>query len=188
MNSTQENLKIAVLIGSLRKESYNRKLADAAAKLAPDNLSFEILQIDHLPFYNSDLEGDQAPKSWRQLRDQVRQADGVLFFTPEYNRSTSAVLKNAIEVASRPYDQNAWSGKPGALISSSMGQLGAFGANHHLRQIMTGVNIATMAHPEAYISNTAQLFDETGELINESTRDFLRNYMAAFEAWVRQNH
>lgn len=187
MTNTQKALKIGVLVGSLRKDSYNRKLAHAAAKLASENLELEIIEIGNLPLYNSDLDGEDAPVAWREFREKVRQADGLLFLTPEYNRSISGALKNALDVGSRPYGQSAWSGKPGAVISSSMGALAAFGANHHLRQALVFLDVPAMAQPEAYIGNTGELFDEAGELINEGTRDFLKNYMAAFERWVRKN-
>lgn len=187
MANTQEQLKIGVLVGSLRKESYNRKLAKAVKKLAPESLSLELIEIGDLPLYNSDLDGEDPPSTWREFRQSVREVDGLLFFTPEYNRSTSAALKNALDVGSRPYGHSVWSGKPGAVISVSMGAIGAFGANHHLRQALVFVDVPTMAQPEAYIGNAGELFNEEGELINESTRDFLKDYMTAFEEWVRTN-
>lgn len=187
MASTQEQLKIGVLVGSLRKDSYNRKLARAVKELAPKTLSLELIEIGDLPLYNSDLDGEDPPSTWRVFRNKVREVDGLLFFTPEYNRSTSAALKNALDVGSRPYGQSVWSGKPGAIISVSMGAIGAFGANHHLRQALVFLDVPAMAQPEAYIGNAGELFDAEGELINESTRDFMKEYLTAFEEWVHRH-
>jgi chromate reductase len=125
--------KIAVLIGSLRKESWNRKIANALITLAPDVIEPEVISIGDLPFYNEDLE-TSPPAEWLEFRSKLASFDGVLFVTPEYNRSVPAVLKNAIDVGSRPYGKSCWDGKPGAVVSVSPGNIGAFGANHHLRQ------------------------------------------------------
>ena len=176
--------KIAVFVGSLRKESFNLKTAKALIELAPESLSFEIVDIGSLPFFNEDLEGT-PPSEWTTLRDQIKAADGLLFLTPEYNRSVPAVLKNAIDVGSRPYGQNSWSGKPGAVVSVSIGNISGFGANHHLRQSLVFVNVPAMAQPEAYIADATGLFDDSGRLTNESTKEFLRNFMLAFEKWVQ---
>lgn len=185
--SAQGTLKIGVLVGSLRKDSYNLKLAKAAAKLASDGLALEVIEIGDLPLYNPDLDGEYAPEAWQAFRGRVGAVDGVLFVTPEYNRSMSGSLKNALDVGSRPYGQSVWSGKPGAVISSSMGALAGFGANHHLRQALVFLDVPAMAQPEAYIGNAGALFDEEGELVNEGTRAFLKSYMTAFEVWVRKN-
>lgn len=178
--------KIAVFVGSLRKESYNLKTAKALMALAPDSLSFEIINIGSLPYFNEDLEAT-PPDEWTALREQIKAADGLLFLTPEYNRSVPAVLANAIDVGSRPYGQNSWDGKPGAVVGVSIGNIGGFGANHHLRQSLVFVNVPTMAQPEAYIGDASGLFDEAGNLTNESTREFLKNFMLAFEKWVETN-
>lgn len=178
--------KIAVLVGSLRKESWNRKIADTLIKLAPDTLEAEIIRIGELPLYNQDLEAD-PPAEWVNFRTHLSTFDGVLFVTPEYNRSVPAVLKNAIDVGSRPRGKNCWEGKPGAVVSVSPGQLSAFGANHHLRQSLVCLNVPTMPQPEAYIGGVAALFDESGNLINESTKEFLTKFMAAFAKWVDAN-
>jgi len=151
--------------------------------LAPDGLVFEIIEIGGLPIYNQDLE-EAPPAAWTDFRDRLKTLDGILFVTPEYNRSVPAVLKNAIDVGSRPYGKNIWDGKPGAVVSVSPGALGAFGANHHLRQSLVFINVLTMAQPEAYIGGAAKLFDERSTLINESTREFLKKFMAAFTEWV----
>lgn len=181
-----KNYKIAVFVGSLRKESYNLKTAKALIALAPETLNLEIVNIGELPMYNEDLEGT-TPKEWKLLREQISAADGVLFLTPEYNRSVSGVLKNAIDVGSRPYGQNLWDEKPGAVVSVSVGSIGGFGANHHLRQALVYINVPTMAQPEAYIGNAMDLFDDKGNLTNESTQEFLKNFMLAFEKWVDNN-
>ena len=178
--------KIAVMVGSLRKESYNLKTAKALIAVAPDSLSLEILNIGELPLYNEDLEGS-TPDQWKVFREQLKAFDGVLFVTPEYNRSVPAVLKNAIDVGSRPYGKNSWDGKPGAVVSVSPGNISAFGANHHLRQSLVFINVPAMPQPEAYIGGAAALFDDNGNLTNESTKGFLINFMAAFEKWVDTN-
>jgi chromate reductase len=179
------NNNVAVFVGSLRKESLNRKVAKALIQMAPASLKLEIVEIGHLPFYNQDFE-ENPPKEVREFRQRVKSADAVLFITPEYNRSVPAVLKNAIDVGSRPYKENAWNGKPGAIISCTTGALGAFGANHHLRQSLVFVNVPTMAQPEAYISDAADLFDDKGNLVNESTKEFLRKFLQAFEKWIER--
>lgn len=178
--------KIAVFVGSLRKESFNLKTAKAVIAMAPESLEFEIINIGSIPYFNEDREAN-PPKEWIDLKKQIEAADGVLFFTPEYNRSVPAALKNVIDVASRPYGQNSWNGKPGAIVSVSISSIGAFGANHHLRQSLVFVNVPTMAQPEAYIGNATTLFDDKGNLNNESTKKFLKNYVMAFEKWVKTN-
>jgi chromate reductase, NAD(P)H dehydrogenase (quinone) len=178
--------KIAVIVGSLRKESFNRKMARALALLAPESLKLEIIEIGGLPLYNQDSDDDQ-PAAYVEFRKRLQEFDGFLFVTPEYNRSVPGVLKNAIDVGSRPYGKSVWNGKPGAVISVSIGAIGGFGANHHLRQSLMFLNVPTMPQPEAYIGNTANLFDESGNLINDSTRTFAAKYMQAFAAWVEAN-
>jgi chromate reductase len=181
-----EKHKIAVFVGSLRKESYNLKTAKALFSLAPDSLSLELVSIGDLPLFNEDYEAN-PPAEWTTLREQIQAADGLLFLTPEYNRSVPAALKNAIDVGSRPYGQNSWDGKPAAVVSVSIGGLGGFGANHHLRQSLVFVNVPTMAQPEAYIGGASALFDDSGHLTDDSTKEFLGSFMAAFEAWVQTN-
>src|SRR5690606_8468147 len=143
------------------KDSFNKKIANEVIKAASPNLSLEILEIGHLDFYNEDLDQGNPPQDWVRFRKKIKDSDGVLFFTPEYNRGISAVLKNAIDVASRPYGQNSWAGKPGAVESVSIGAMGAFGANHHLRQSMVFVDVPMMQQPEVYIGNAQSLFDDT---------------------------
>lgn len=178
--------KIAVVVGSLRKESFNLKTAKEMMAMAPDSLSMELLDISGLPWFNEDLE-DNPPKEWVALREKIQDADGLLFFTPEYNRSVPGVLKNAIDVGSRPYGKNSWDGKPAGVVSVSIGAISGFGANHHLRQSLVFVNVPTMAQPEAYIGGAAELFDDNGKLTNDSTKDFLKTYIEAFEKWVHTN-
>ncbi len=178
-----KKLKIGVLVGSLRKESFNLKTAKALIGMASENFSLEILPIGDLPLYNEDIDVT-PPDSYNKFREEIKSCDGFLFFTPEYNRSVPAVLKNAIDVGSRPYGKNSWEGKPGGIVSVSMSSLGAFGANHHLRQSLVFVNVPAMQQPEAYIGNAHSLFDDGGKLANDATKDFLKNYIQAFENWV----
>lgn len=178
--------KIAVIVGSLRKESFNLKTAKALIALAPEPLSLEIINIAGLPMFNEDLEAT-PPNEWIAFREKINAADGLLFLTPEYNRSVPGVLKNAIDVGSRPYGKNSWDGKPGAVVSVSIGNISGFGANHHLRQSLAFVNVPTMAQPEAYIGGAAALFDDNGNLTNDSTKKFLKRFLVAFEKWVDTN-
>jgi chromate reductase len=175
--------KIAIIVGSLRKDSVNRKVAKALIELAPKSLELEIVEIGALQMFNQDLE-ETPPVEWAAFRESVKGVDGVLFVTPEYNRSVPAALKNALDVGSRPYGASVWNGKPGAVVSASPGTLAGFGANHHLRQSLVFLNVPTMAQPEAYIGNAYSLFDEAGNLTNDSVNDFLRNFMAAYAEWV----
>jgi chromate reductase len=174
---------VAVLIGSLRKESFTRKVANAVIKLAPASLSFETIELGGLPLYNQDLES-APPAAWVEFRNKLRAADAVLFATPEYNRSVPGVLKNAIDVGSRPRESNGFKGKPGAVISVSPGALAAFGANHHLRQMLVFLDVPTMQQPEAYIGGANKLFDAAGNLTADSTREFLTRFAEAFARWI----
>ena len=177
---------VAVLVGSLRKGSLNRRAAHALAALAPEGLSLEIVEIGALPLYNQDLD-EAPPEAWVTFRDKVRPADAVLFVTPEYNRSVPGVLKNAIDVGSRPYGKSVWSGKPGAVVTVAPGALGGFGANHHLRQSMVFLNVPMMQQPEAYVGGADKLLDEAGNVTNENTRKFLETFMTAYAAWVEKH-
>ncbi len=177
--------KVAVVVGSLRKDSFSRKMARALIDCAPGALRLEIVEIGQLPLYNQDDDDSgRPPAAWAAFRERVKAVDAVLFVTPEYNRSVPGVLKNAIDVGSRPYGRSAWEGKPGAIVSISPGAIGGFGANHHLRQSLVFLNVPVMQQPEAYIGAAATLFDERGALRNESTREFARKFMDAFAAWV----
>ena len=177
---------VAVFVGSLRKEAFSRKTANALIGLAPASLKLSIVEIGQLPLYNQDDEA-HPPASWASFRQRVKAANAVLFVTPEYNRSVPAALKNALDVGSRPYGQSAWDGKPGAVVSVSPGALGGFGANHHLRQSLVFLNVPTLQQPEAYISGAAELFDTSGAIVKEGTRTFLESFMRAFAAWVAAN-
>src|SRR5437667_5091530 len=177
---------VAVLVGSLRKDSFNLKLAKALIAMAPQPLKMEIADIGQLPLFNQDWEA-APPQAFVEFKERVRAADAVLFVTPEYNRSMPGVLKNAIDVASRPYGQSAWSGKPGAVVSASPGAVGGFGANHHLRQSLVFLNVPAMQQPEAYIGAADKLFDANGKLVNDGTRKFLQGLMTAFAGWIAAN-
>ncbi len=179
-----EKYKIAIIIGSLRKESFNRKTANAFINLAPDTLSFNILEIGNLPLYNEDLESNE-PQEWLTFREELQAHDAVLFFTPEYNRSVPAALKNALDVGSRPYGGSSWDKKPAGIISVSQGAYGAFGANHHLRQSLVFLNMPAMAQPEAYLSSASKLFDTEGKLTDERTIALLIKFAAAYAEWVK---
>jgi chromate reductase, NAD(P)H dehydrogenase (quinone) len=179
-------LNVAVIVGSLRKDSLNRKLATVLAELAPQRLKLDLIEIGQLPLYNQDRDGT-PPTEWTAFRERIRAVDAILFVTPEYNRSVPAPLKNALDVGSRPPGKSAWSGKPGAVVSASPGAIGGFGANHHLRQCLVFLNVPAMAQPEAYISHVDTLFDGAGKLANEGTREFLQGFMQAFERWIAAN-
>jgi chromate reductase, NAD(P)H dehydrogenase (quinone) len=174
---------VAVFVGSLRKESINRKLAKALAELAPSSLKLEIVEIGQLPLYNQDND-QNPPQAYTEFRARVKAADAVLFVTPEYNRSVPGVLKNALDVASRPYGQSAWNGKPGAVISASPSAIGGFGANHHLRQSLVFLNVPAMQQPETYLGGADKLFDARGKLANDGTRTFLQQFIESFANWI----
>jgi chromate reductase len=178
--------QVAVLAGSLRKESINRKTAHALIELAPSSLRPALVEIGPLPLYNQDSEA-APPAAWTQFREAMKAAEAVLFVTPEYNRSIPAALKNAVDVGSRPYGQNVWNAKPGAVVSASPGAIGGFGANHHLRQSLMAVNVRVMPQPEVYLSAADKLFDAGGKLANQGTREFLQKFMQAFAAWIAAN-
>ena len=176
---------VAVLVGSLRKQSINRKVALALVELAPANLQLKIVEIGDLPLYNEDIDVT-PPAAYSTFRQHVSSSDAVLFVTPEYNRSVPAPMKNAIDVGSRPYGKSAWAGKPGAVISVSPGAIGGFGANHHLRQSLVFLNVPCMQQPEAYLGGAGSAFDEAGKL-SESVRPFLQGFINAYADWVERN-
>ncbi|MEO6945167.1 MAG: NAD(P)H-dependent oxidoreductase [Nitrobacter sp.] len=176
---------VAVIVGSLRKESFSLKIAKALTGLAPPSLQLDIVTLGGLSFYNQDLEAT-PPTDWVNFRERVKKADAVLFVTPEYNRSVPGVLKNAIDVGSRPYGQSVFNGKPGGVISNSPGALGGFGANHHLRQSLVFLNVPVLQQPEAYVGSVGDAFDDKGNLVKPPLREFLENYIKAFGAWVAQ--
>jgi chromate reductase, NAD(P)H dehydrogenase (quinone) len=177
-------MNVCVLVGSLRKASFNRMLANALISLAPSSMKLDIVELGQLPLYNEDLETAAPPAAWTAFRQRVKAADAVLFITPEYNRSVPAVLKNALDVGSRPYGSSIWDRKPGAIVSGSPGAIGGFGANHHLRQSLVFLNVPMLQQPEAYLGRVDKLFDEHGKLANDGTRKFLQDFMQAFANWV----
>ena len=182
----EKTYNVAVIVGSLRKGSVNRHVANALIGQAPTSLKPGIVEIGGLPIYNEDE--DVSPfAAWTAFREHIKSADAVLFVTPEHNRSVPAALKNAIDVGSRPYGASAWSGKPGAIVSASPGAIGGFGANHHLRQSLVFLNVPAMPQPEAYIGGADKLFDGDGKITNEGTVNFLHEFMQAFAKWVDAN-
>jgi len=176
--------RVGVIVGSLRKGAHTRMLARALPELTPPSLQLVDITIGDLPLYNYDLETQTPPPAWTTFRTAVKATDAILFITPEYNRSMPGALKNALDVGSRPWGHNAWTGKPAGVISLTPGALGAMAANHHVRQVLLAVNLAAMPYPEAYIPDAETLFDETGGLKSPETRRFLQQFMEAFAAWV----
>jgi chromate reductase len=177
---------VAVVVGSLRKESFNRKIAKAIVAAAPASLKFDFVEIGDLPLFSQDLEAT-PPQQWVAFRNKIKAADAVLFATPEYNRSVPGVLKNAIDVGSRPYGQSVWNGKPAAVISASVGNVGGFGANHHLRQSLAYLDMPTMGQPEAYFGSVSDWFDESGAVKNPKTVEVLSKFAAAFLVWIEKH-
>ena len=177
---------VVVLVVSLRKGSFNRKMAKALMRIAPASLDLEIVEIGNLPLYNQDDDAN-PPAASVAFKARIEQTDAVLFVTPEYNRSVPGVLKNAIDIASRPYGKSAWNGKPCAVISVSPGAIGGFGANHALRESLVFLNMPTLQQPEAYIGGAAELFDAQGDFAREATRDFMQKFLDAFAAWIERN-
>lgn len=178
--------RIAVLVGSLRRESFNQQLATALAKLAPPDFEFQRCALHDLPLYNQDDDARQA-EPVRRLKSDISNAQGLLFVTPEYNRSIPGVLKNAIDHASRPYGQSAFAGKPAGVIGISTGQIGTAVAQQHLRTILAYLDVATLGQPEAFLQNKEGLFGADGQIAIESTRKFVQGWMDKYVAWVRQH-
>lgn len=179
MNQTKD---IAVIVGSLRKESINRKVAENLVALAPDSLALEIVEIGHLPLYNQDYD-DDSPEAYGRFRQRIARADGLIFATPEHNRSMPAAMKNAVDIGSRPYSKSVWGGKPAAIISASPSMQGAFGASQHLRLSLTCLNIYCMPNPETYLGQADKLFDPA-EALTETGRALLKNFIDAYAQWV----
>ena len=176
--------KVALLVGSLRKDSFTRKVANAVIKVAPPSLSFETIEIGQLPLYNQDLE-NATPTAWTEFRDKLHAADAVLFATPEYNRSVPGVLKNAIDVGSRPYGQSVFDKKPGAIVTASPGAIGGFGSNHQIRQASVFLNMPIMLQPEAYLGHVSDAsFDDSGCLKDGPLKDLITTVAHAFHDWV----
>ncbi len=178
---------VAILVGSLRKESFTRKVAKAIAGMGGDKLAFRFVEIGALPLYNQDLETDTPPGEWMTFRAAMRGADGVLFATPEYNRSVPGGLKNAIDVGSRPPGKSVFQHKPAAVVSVTNGAMGAFGANHHLRQSLVFLDMPALQQPEMYIGRITTLLNELGEVSNADTKKLLEKFVDAFAAWIEAN-
>ncbi|KWW21939.1 MULTISPECIES: NAD(P)H-dependent oxidoreductase [Bacillaceae] len=179
--------KIGILVGSLRKESFSKKIASNVAALFPEGYETECIEIGNLPFYNQDddSENNVLPE-YTAFRNKTKQFDAFLFVTPEYNRSVPAVLSNALDIGSRPYGASVWNGIPAAIISQSPGNLGGFGANHHLRQSLVCLNMPVVQQPEAYLSNAAALLDENGKVKNEGTVQFLQSFVDTFVGLIQK--
>lgn len=175
--------QIAVVVGSIRKDSFNRKLASAIVKLAPPEFSFKQLEIGDLPLYNQDDDAQQAA-SVKRLKSEISAAQGLLFVTPEYNRSMPGVLKNAIDHASRPYGQSAWAGKPAGVLGASVGAIGSAMAQQHLRNVLAYLDVPTLGQPEAFIHAKDGLFDGAGN-IGPDSKAFLQKWMDQYVAWVK---
>ncbi|MBE8720589.1 NADPH-dependent FMN reductase [Sphingobacterium pedocola] len=177
---------IGIVVGSLRKESFNKKVAHFLTTVAPQNLTFQTIEIGDLPLYNQDFDEEGSPESYIRLRKEIKALDAILFVTPEYNRSVPGVLKNALDAASRPYGQNAWQGKPAAVVSVSIGNISGFGANHHLRQSLAYLDMPTMPQPEMYLGDIANNLDEQGNFKDPKTIEFLTSFMDAFANWINK--
>jgi chromate reductase, NAD(P)H dehydrogenase (quinone) len=176
-------IKILGIAGSLRKESYNRAALRTASQLLPDNASMEIFELHDIPFYNQDLEMQPAP-AVTELKSKIRAADAMLFVTPEYNYSVPGVLKNAIDCASRPYGDNAWDGKPVAVMGASIGMIGTARAQYHLRQMFVFLNMHPLNRPEVMIANAADKFDSKGNVADAETKERIRELLAALVRWT----
>ncbi len=180
-----QHYQIAVIVGSLRHDSFNRTLATAMAGLAPSNFSFKQLKIDNLPLYNQDDDAQQAVNVIN-LKNDIAASEGLLFVTPEYNRSIPGVLKNAIDHASRPYGQSAWAGKPAGILGVSVGAIGTSMAQQHLRNILAYLDVPTLGQPEAFLQATDTLFDSKGH-IGEVSQKFLQGWMDHYVAWIKKH-
>ncbi|HEX4779330.1 MAG TPA: NADPH-dependent FMN reductase [Usitatibacter sp.] len=179
--------RVAVLVGSLRKEAFTRRLATALRSLQPDSLELELVEIGALPLYNQDLETDSPPPAWTEYRTRLAAADAILFVTPEYNRGMPAAVKNAIDVGSRPYGKGAINGKPCAVASSSPGALGGFGANHQVRQCVVFLDMPMMQMPELYVGQVDKVVDASGKPANDATRELFQQFLLAFAGWIERN-
>jgi chromate reductase, NAD(P)H dehydrogenase (quinone) len=179
------SIKVAVLVGSLRKGSFNRRLALAVERLAPKELSFEHIRIDDLPFYDQDFDRDFPPVC-THFKQRIEAADAVLFVTPEYNRSIPGVLKNALDVASRPHGSNAFAGKPGAVLGTSPASTGTAMAQQHLRTMLAYLDVAVLGQPEVFIKFSDGLIDDQGHVSVDSTRKFLQDFVDRYVAWLHK--
>lgn len=178
--------KVGIIVGSLRKNSFSKQIAENVARLFPEGYETQFIEIGHLPLFNQDFEGELGtPKEYTEFRQTIKALDAVLFVTPEYNRSIPAVLKNALDVGSRPYGESVWDSKPAAIISQSPGAIGGFGANHHLRQVLTFLNMPLLQQPEAYIGSVHELLDENS-ILKPDTKEYLRNFVHAFVELIKK--
>lgn len=177
--------KVGIVVGSLRKESFSKKIAQNVATLFPEGFETEFVEIGNLPLYNEEYDPN-PPAEYTEFRNQVQGLDAVLFVTPEYNRSIPGVLKNALDVGSRPYGQSVWNGKPAAIISQSISNLSGFGANHHLRQVLAFLNMPVVQQPEVYLANSQDLLDENGKLKSEDTVQFLQSFVDTFVDLIKK--
>ncbi|MGO1242749.1 MAG: NADPH-dependent FMN reductase [Sphingobacterium sp.] len=177
---------IGVIIGSLRKESFSRKIANFLVENPPVGHTLEIIEIGDLNMYNQDFDEQEAPDSYGPFREKVKSMKAIIFVTPEYNRSVPGVLKNAIDVGSRPYGESVWDGKPALVVSNSISGLSGFGANHHLRQSLVFLNMPTMPQPEVYLPSVQDFFDGNGKLTKSDTGDFLKDVLKSFVAFANR--
>lgn len=177
--------KIGIIVGSLRKESFTKKVAQHVESLIPNKYETAFIDIGHLPFFNQDFEEDLGtPEEYKSFRHTIKELDAVLFATPEYNRSIPAVLKNALDAGSRPYGESVWDGKPAGIISVSPGAIAGFGANHHLRQVLTFLNMPVVQQPEVYIGSVHELLDGSGKISNQDTVQFLQSFVNVFDELI----
>jgi chromate reductase len=180
--------KIAIVVGSLRKDSINRKVARSLCSMAHDRLNCDMVEIGDLPLYNQDYDADSPPE-YERFREEIASRDGVLFVSPEYNRSIPGALKNAIDVGSRPYGKSVWNQMPAAIVTASPGSIGGFGANHQIRQACVFLNMPVMQHPEAYLGHVNdQSFDADGRLAEGPLKEVVAKLADAFADWVRLIH
>ncbi|WP_266159331.1 NADPH-dependent FMN reductase [Dyella silvatica] len=179
------NIRVAVIVGSIRRDSINRRLALAVERLAPKELTFEHVRIDDLPLYNQDFDGDY-PATCKRLKQQLESADALLFATAEYNRSIPGVLKNAIDIASRPWGTNSFAGKPGAVIGTSIGSTGTALSQQHLRNVLAYLDVQMLAQPEVFVHFKDELIDAEGHISNEGTQKFLQGFIDRYVTWVKR--
>jgi chromate reductase, NAD(P)H dehydrogenase (quinone) len=178
---------VVVIVGSLRKESFTRKIAHALAKLAPETVKLNLVALHDISFFNQDLEST-PPADWLAFREKLQKSDGILFITPEYNRSIPGVLKNAIDVGSRPYGKSSFNGKPTGIVSNSPGPLGGISAAKHLQNILPGISGPIMQQPEIYLNGVGDAFDDKGELSKDALRGVLKQYIDAFAGFVEKHN
>lgn len=174
------NKTIGIVVGSIRKDAYTKKIADFLMANTPEGYQLETIEIADLALYNQDYDERDEPKNYASFREQVKSKDGIIFITPEHNRSIPAALKNALDVGSRPYGKSVWNSKPALVISSSISGISGFGANHHLRQMLSFLNMPTLQQPEVYLANVQDFFDESGQLVKEDSGKFLLDALQAY--------